>query len=138
MKYKIIDNFLDQQAFDKIQLTMLSSYFPWYLNHSVTFQNPTDEQDGVTNYQFTHTFYTESKPNSEYYDLLLPLLEKIDPAAIVRIKANLIPATADRVIYDFHRDFGTTIQCKTAIFYINDNNGVTVFKDSDEVSSIRK
>jgi hypothetical protein len=136
MSYEIIDNFLGEEEFAKIQSTMLSSNFPWYLNHSVTFNCPTHEQDSVMNYQFTHTFYTDSRPNSEHYILLQPLLKKLDPAAIVRIKANLIPVTADRIVYDFHRDFGTIINCKTAVFYINNNNGVTIFKDGGEVESV--
>jgi hypothetical protein len=133
MDIKIIDNFLEEEEFTKLQTAMLDSYgFPWYYNNGVV--TPVKDNDHINNYQFTHLFYDNYQPNSEYFPLLSALIKKISPTAIVRIKANLNPVTETPIVYDFHVDF--PFKCKTAIFYLNTNNGVTILDDGTELDSV--
>jgi hypothetical protein len=130
MKYKIIDNFLDDASFKNIKSQMLGSYFPWFYNDMKT-----DYLESLYNFQFTHVFYDNYKPNSNMFDLLTPLIQKIKPSALIRIKANLTPVTDNVIVYDYHVDYND-INCKTAIFYLNTNNGSTIFKNGTKINSL--
>lgn len=133
---KIIDNFLQYEDVKKIQDTMIGSdcNFPWYFNDSIVYNNNEEKKD-ISCYQFTHKFYCDHKPNSDYIHILDIIIEKINPSALVRIKANLLPHTQEKRINHFHIDILNFLG-KTAIFYVNTNNGKTIFQDGSEVDSI--
>lgn len=130
MEVIVNDNFLDNSQFQQIKETMLGHYFPWHYNSLKT-----NDSTSLYNFQFTHLFYDNSRPNSNYFEMLSPLITRINPASILRIKANLTPITKDIVEYDFHLDY-SDVKCKTAIFYINENNGYTLFKDGSKIESV--
>jgi hypothetical protein len=135
MNISVIDNFLDADSFKQLQTVMLeNSEFPWYVSNGVV--KPIDDRsnDFLENYQFTHLFYDNFKPNSEYYGYLTKLIEKINPDALIRIKANLNPVSSQQITYDFHVDM-PKIKCKTAVFYINSNNGYTIVGD-EKIASV--
>ena len=50
---------------------------------------------------------------------------------ISEIRANLLFKTKKHMQSDFHLD--KTFFCKTAIFYINTNNGYTLLKDNTKI-----
>jgi len=129
MEVIVRDNFLNSIEFNEIKDTMLGHYFPWHYNSMKT-----NDLSSLYNFQFTHLFYDNHRPNSNYFDLLTPLIDKINPASILRIKANLTPITDTIIDYDLHLDY-SDIQCKTAIFYINNNNGYTMFADGNKILS---
>jgi hypothetical protein len=131
-KIEIIDNFLPLDEFKKIQEAVVSQYFPWYLNTNVI--DLPEERDHLYNYQLVHTFYKEWRPFSDHIHHLDDLVKKINPLAIIRMKANLNPVTEKRIIHGMHIDY--LEPCKTGIFYINTNNGITVFDDGTEVESV--
>ena len=129
---KIIDNFLDDDEFNIIQQYYLNDSFTWHLNDSIA-----NKRQGIDQYQFTHTFFDISKPSLQNYSSFLqPLLLKLKPQYIFRIKANLRPRTTQGVLSDYHVDMSLNQQ--TAIFYLNTNNGYTKFQenDYDDVKSI--
>jgi hypothetical protein len=128
MKYTVIDNFLEKEDFLNVKnQIVLSDNFPWYVTRDVT-------GEGDDDYYLTHLFYKQYMPNSSLYDLLKPLIEKIKPQAIIRIKANFYPTTLKLVKHNYHTDFG--IVHKGCIFYLNSNDGKTIFKDGTEIDSI--
>lgn len=126
MSIKIIDNFLPNDYFEKLQSTILGPFFPWHFNNGIV--SPYDE-----NFQFTHMFYGDFEPKSNYFGMIFPIIEKFNPSSIVRSKANLLVKTDQLVQYDFHSDHH---DCITAILYVNSNNGKTIFKDGNEVESV--
>jgi hypothetical protein len=132
MSIEVIDNFLERTDFEIIQQELLGSYFPWYYNNSVTYDNPDNNQ--LIDFQFTHTFYVESKITSDWFYLMNGLLKKINPSKILRIKANLNTISSNIFQYDMHVDFDNFLG-KTAIFYVNSNNGYTVFENGLKVGS---
>jgi hypothetical protein len=95
------------------------------------------QDDFLENYQFTHTFYKDYTPVSGYMNVIAPLVLKINPLGLMRIKANLGPIRKDKVRFTYHTDFnGFETGTKTAIYYVNTNNGTTVFKDGTEIQSV--
>ena len=135
LNYEVIDNFLPEGEANQIKYTLMNDeYFPWYCNHTVVDRI---HEDFLENYQFTHTFYKDYTPVSSYMALVAPLVEKINPLAIMRIKANLGPIRQTRVEFPYHTDFkGVEFGTKTAIYYVNTNNGVTILKDGTEIESV--
>jgi hypothetical protein len=137
MKYKVIDNLLPVDEFRLIQERMLSTDFPWYYNTSVN-QAYGNILDNTGDFQFTHVFYKDFRPNSdEFINVMWPVLQRIQPASIIRIKANLLTKESTIVEHGLHTDIpDLKIPCKTAIFYINTNNGYTIFEDGTKINSL--
>ena len=133
MNIEIIDNFLDKEDFENIKNTMLSSDFPWFYNKTKVSE---DEEYNLNNFQFGHRFYYHYAISSSFFNLLNPIIEKLDPISIARIKANLTMRTQDILEYGYHTDYSTSTNLKTAVFYLNTSNGYTKFKDGDLVDSI--
>ena len=129
---KIIDKFLDEDSFQIISNYLLSENFTWYYNDSIA-----ELKQGFDQFQFYHTFFDISKPSqTNWSNFLQPLLTKLNPKYIFRIKANLRPRTTQGVLSPYHTDMDLNQQ--TAIFYINTNNGYTKFQDNtlDDVPSV--
>ena len=124
---KIVDNFLPKDIFKNLKDTFLSNNFPYFYNSGKVNKSDSD-------FQFTHILFENNKINSNYFDLLLPVINKLDCKSIIRIKTNLTTKTEIIKPFIFHNDFD--FKCTTSIFYINSNNGKTLFKDGSEVNSI--
>jgi len=121
-KMKVINNFLEKEDLLKIQSTLLdSTYFPWYLQNGVSFPG-----DG---FQFTHLFYRD-EINSGYFYMLKPILNKLKIKKLLRIKANFSAKTHKLIEYGHHVDYEN---CTTSIFYVNSNNGYTIFKKNKKI-----
>ena len=134
--YKIYDNFLPEDAHDMISTIMLSSNFPWYYQDSILGNSyHTTSISSIDDYAFAHVFYDNNTQNSQLYTILDPILKKINPLSILRIKANLYPKTETILEHDYHTDYDN-VKFKTGIYYINTSNGKTIFKDGLEVESI--
>jgi len=128
---KVSKNYLDNTSFSNIKETLLSPYFPWYYNEGVVKIN-----DGQS--QLVHTFFDKDNGyiNSNYFQIIQPILNKFKIFTLLRIKANLTLKTDNHVEYGFHNDYSKNDNCKitTAIFYVNTNNGYTIIEDKKVVS----
>jgi len=118
---EIIDDYLPQDIFNKLQELLLSGGFPWFYNDYIVEQTP-------INYQFVHTF----KPDSPYTKLITPLFVKIKPKEIMRCKLNLRPITQQPEQSPYHIDQTKYPKYKIAIYYINTNNGYTIFEHNKQ------
>lgn len=124
---KVIDNFVDNENF--IKLKHLVKTLPWFYNDYKVSLN-----DG--NYQLTHIFYEDYKPNSDFLVDLNPITKKLNMRAVVRIKANLTFKDESIKQYEMHKDFDDCLsEQKTAIYYLNTNNGKTIFENGEEIMS---
>jgi len=135
MNFKILDNFLNPSDFQNLKNFMIyDGDFSWQIRMGVSEQR---KDDG---YFLTHSFYDNFKPSSEHFSILFPILKKLDPLSIIRIKANFYPTTKKIVYHDFHVDFldidDSPISCKGCLLYLNTNNGKTIFEDGTEIESI--
>ena len=122
---KITDNFLNKSEFENINKTFHLSNFPWYFM-------PFKVHEGDENYQFYHLFSAKGKVHSKHFNILHPVLKKLGVKEIIRIKANLTLKQRDHIKSDMHIDFK---DCKTAIYYLNTNNGYTLFDKGDKIHS---
>ena len=94
-------------------------------------------KDTLNEYQFTHTFYKEYVVYSQFFPIVAPLIEKLNPECVIRIKANLNPRTDVRHTFPYHVDFlSKSSDRKTAIYYVNSNDGVTILEDGTEIESV--
>lgn len=118
---KIINNFLPDEVFKKVQDFHFSVNFPWYLQNGVNTFN-----DG--HHQFMHTFYVENKVNSDDFKIIEPVIEKLKVKKLIRAKSNLLCRTKKIIEHGFHIDFSSK-DIRTAIFYLNNTNGYTLFKN---------
>jgi hypothetical protein len=130
----VYDNFLDIQYYHSLFKTLYEeSEFDWYLNRSI--DHDTDFLD-CCKIQFTHHFFKETTgpTDSPFLHLIDPIIKKLKPKKISRIKANLLPYTENLRINTFHIDGNN--HTKTAIYYINTNNGYTIFEDDTKINSL--
>tara|TARA_R100001440_G_scaffold20643_1_gene34314 strand:- start:664 stop:1149 length:486 start_codon:yes stop_codon:yes gene_type:complete len=127
--FKIKDNFLDLDQHIILKAILESDNFPWFYTKGKVFKT---EKPKLFDYQFNHIFYIDDNINSNHFDRLKPLLEKIDYKSLIRIKANLNPISNKIVEFDSHND--QNFKCKSAIYYVNNNNGFTMIGD-DKVES---
>tara|TARA_B100000287_G_C20656218_1_gene788646 strand:+ start:813 stop:1319 length:507 start_codon:yes stop_codon:yes gene_type:complete len=132
---EIIDNFLSKYQFESLEKDILGTSFPWYFNRYATGKRYEDIS------QFTHTFYDNRSPwngiGSNWYNIVEPFIIKLGAKTIYRIKANLNPRTFIHRNTGYHVDFkDNDPPHKTAVFYVDTNNGWTQFKKGGKVKSI--
>ena len=145
---KIEDNFLGQKDFDGLQTLMMGENFAWYFRSRYYANVPSDpsyiglkEEDVLDQFQFTHRFYEDKIPQSPYMEQLNCFLDLLQPVAIFRIVGNLLTRLPSIVKNPFHTDMPFLLEEKleqwtTSIFYVNTNNGYTVFEDGTKVESV--
>ena len=137
-KIKIEDNFLKQENFDEVKKNLTGKHFPWFISNFIDFENDVPDK-----FQFTHVFYFGGAPQSSYMELANYLVKAIQPLSVYRIKANLLTKTPNIVENVFHVDIGNLEnspeilkQWTTSIFYVNTNNGYTLFENGTKVESV--
>ena len=114
--HKVIDNFLEEQDFLKIKTKLLSPDFPWYYNDTMT---------GTDNCFFHHHIYSKHRIWSDVFNLCEPLIKKLKVSALFELRANLVVAKEKQWECEWHYDFNHK-KGKTAILYLNNNNGFTL------------
>ena len=124
------DNFLNDIYFQGLVKEFTSDLLPWYLQHHVSIEN-----DG--HIQMTHNIYKDSRPTSNAFDLMMPLIKQLNICALIRIKLNLLYRTEKTLEHGWHIDISDAPKiAKTAVLYLNTNNGYTKFEDGTKVESI--
>ena len=141
MSIIILDNVFPDSYIDILYKTLSGYDFHWVLNNGYV-----NVDDG--GYQLVHMFYQGFEPKSKHFNLLEPILQKIQAFSIVKIKANLTWKTHLPIKTNFHTDIqesGRFIgknskemieKMKTFIFYVNSNDGYTEFENGEIVKSV--
>ena len=90
--FDIEDEYLDAKSLCILQEEMTSDRFNWNLSTKVEdraldmlFPNV-----GLWNWQLCNVMYSNGRPLTDEYDLVLPLINRIAPRALIRVKANLV------------------------------------------------
>lgn len=132
---KITDNYLPDKEFNNLKNIIMGKGFPWFFNDVVVNDH---EVNDIEIFQFVHPFYENDRGwVNEGKLYLTSLLKKIDPYKILRIKANLNTYKPIPNSENFHEDFPNFIKPYfSSIFYLNTNNGYTLFKNGMKVESV--
>ncbi len=75
--------------------------------------------------------------NMSMFQVLSPIIDKLNPISLFRIKANLgLPENLQSISHedtlhtdDYHCDPPNKCSMITGIYYVNSNNGYTIFED---------
>ena len=133
---KVIDNFLPSYEFSIIQKVLLEDpAFPWYYTDCIN-------RVGDGYFQFVHSFYEinsyyEKIVSPDNYGKMFSGVERLlDYPKWRRIKGNVNPKTFFKRFTGWHSDFPTLPSAKTAILYVNTNNGGTRFKKGGMVKCV--
>ena len=128
------DNYLSEEEYQALFSVVNSENFPWYFNPYRDYGH--ERESNLEAFQFVHIFYHDDTPTSSLFNHLKPLLSKIKHNTLVRIKLNLNPYSQKLIVGAYHRD--KTFKCKGAIYYLNTNNGYTLFeKGKEKTSSVK-
>jgi len=128
MIFKEYNNFLSQDFFEKLKDVIMDQDFPWRRRDHMT----DDSKDKMF---FTHAFYNNMLPLSEFYPLyIIPILEKLQAEAPLQVRANMSISALFKAS-QWHRDY--QFKCKTAILYLNDCDGGTDLKINNKIIFIK-
>ena len=147
----IKDNFLNKSEYNDLHNFILGTgetvngytqQFPWFFNSPKVLGSDMDY-----NFQFVHNVIQNGKIDSPVtFEVLKPLLNKLKPKGLIRIKLNLTTKTSKIIKYPLHRDINVKYEkdidqlkkdnYKVAIFYMNSNNGYTYFENKKKVKSV--
>lgn len=121
---EIIDNFLEEDDFNLIKNIFLGETINWFYSKNI--------QQDIKETEFGHNFlchmiYRNDQITSQHFQMLQPVLEKLNPKALIRIKANMYLNQGKYIIHRSHQDF--PFEHKTALYYLNTNNGHTIIGD---------
>ena len=142
-KIEVIDSFMDDEDYDKLLKTMYwNREFRWTASRCLSAES--FEPDPKFNIQFTHLFYSNGNTSgpgeifSDHYNLVEPIVSKLDGDILVKIKANFTVNRNQKYKQGFHVDMPSVLTGigKTAIFYVNETNGGTLFKTDQYVDGI--
>jgi len=127
---KVYDDFLSESEFAPIKDFFLGFDITWRWcgNKSRT------GVDDLDNYQFYHLIYEDGEVKSDAAQLLFPILNKVNSGRLLRAKVNCNPRNARILKYGLHID--QSVDCTTAIYYINSNDGFTEFENGDTIESV--
>ena len=135
---KIYDNFLDAKTFNEIQQQCVSD-LTWSYDNTVANRFNTDTVcEEKYDWQMVHMFYNHPFNISEFFHIINPIVQKINPVIMYRAKLNLNPSTDEIIEHGYHQDYQPEDTGKiftSAVFYLNTNNGYTKFKDGTKIES---
>ena len=140
MKYKVIDNFLDKEYFDTLfnlftdKVSQGCPEMSWYLQSDIENigKRKLEKEDKL--FYMTHIIYDNNKPNSDHYETMIPLLDKLKTKCLIRIKANLYPNTEKLHEHQMHTDY--LFLHSGAILSLNTCDGYTKLKDGTKIDSV--
>jgi hypothetical protein len=138
---KIIDDFLPEPLFERLNNAVTSFDFPWFYLKDTTYRNKYSDNEALWDDGFSCLIYLQKvDENFEFkcpaYDEFVPLLAHCEFAlgseykmnALARVKANLTTTSITEEPFEPHVD-QPDVAMKTAILYMNDSSGPTYIYD---------
>ena len=155
--YKIIDNALDGETYRDLKAYFESNTFNWYHYETVNgireyddledkrkhLNLPTDwpnqnlsEEELNYDFMLGHKVYADNLlyTNETTWNKIRPIMNMLQMKSLIRCAVNYHPRTHTRLNHSYHTDF--PFKQKGALFYINDNDGLTVLEDGTEIESV--
>jgi hypothetical protein len=124
--YEIIDNLLTEEEYGYIEAALTDDKgFPWFYGDG---QNVEKDDSPY----FYHVLYVNNRPNSQWFDFVQPILDKIKCQSLIQCRANCVVKMTNGVNKPHVDNYSDSMSHKTAVFYIGDCNGATVLLDGEE------
>ena len=136
---QVHDNFLKQTEHEALYNVFGTQDVNWYYNDFIN--SPMDD-DSDYNFQFVHPMYHYDESGttlikSPYKKLIDPILSKLNVQILLRMKFNMNTRTNEIIESNFHVDNSTSPNAyKIAIFYLNSNDGYTLFECGRRIESV--
>ena len=134
---EVTDDYLPKEQFREVEAHLMGALWPWYFNGFIDSEDEGEVND-PSKFQFTYAFFHQKNWVNSGEKVIWPLTQKINPIAWLRIKANLNVWTPEHRTNTFHVDqIGMgEVPFYTSIYYVNTNNGKTLFEDGTEVANV--
>ena len=127
-EYKVIDNFLPNDVFDKILCNLYQADISWKCNHCTS-----NDLDVKGDFYFIHMIYHMTIKDEKSIKTIGEILDKLNIKALIRVKMNLYTRTEFLQHHKDHTDYPYTH--KGALFSLNTCDGCTVI-DGKEIASV--
>tara|TARA_R100000963_G_C4586549_1_gene65401 strand:+ start:89 stop:589 length:501 start_codon:yes stop_codon:yes gene_type:complete len=124
IKYKIHKDFLEKTFFNQFQKFIFSYGIAWFWE--------AHQHNSKDRGFFRHSFYLQHEPRSPHYvPFIVPILQKLKCKMVSNIRANCLVKDHKPYTSTFHCD--RSYNCKTAILYMNTNNGYTLLGEKEKI-----
>ena len=143
---KVFDNLLDENFQNEIEKILTDNWFPWHFNKSANVDllvEKNGDQNTKEYPQFTHIFFNNQSPNSDFFDLSYTILncfflsQGVEIEKLIRIKSNLVLKDSSYPCDNYstpHIDADETHS--TLIYYVTDSDGPTyVFNETQQATN---
>ena len=122
---EVIDNYLDDETFKQMENIMVQTKFDLHYTEDITTHLGSDNPY----FYFCHNFYLHKTfETSQFFDICIPLLRKLEPTAILRIKGNMYINQGIGVVeHSEHKDY--EFSHFGGLFSINTCDGYTRIGD---------
>ena len=134
---EVIDNFLPDAAHQRFFRLIKSNTFPWFLSEVLETEYHPIECSEDDNYQFSYIFCSSRDGvlrKGRFFEDAFPFFQKLVPRNVLMIKANLTLRTDKIIEHGMHVDHH--FHSKTAVYYVNSNDGYTKFETGEVVESV--
>ena len=131
-KPEVIDNYLPLDDYRELFMFVAGQDYTWQFTLK---GDPAQYEDQSDNWQFVHPLYYDFKPVCDDAHIVGKIIRRLDPFALTRMKINCTPKADSIREFDMHTDEENHIG-NTAIYYLNTNNGYTIFEDGTKVESV--
>jgi hypothetical protein len=140
-KIVVLEDVLSENDYNNLYDVVNSrTSFPWYFVNHYHNLSMLDDNNDISTHGFVHNFFDDNTVYSNNIGILDPILNKLAehfdcPVTPVRMKINMTLNVGKQVQQYPHIDKGEAIgnrNFKTAIFYVNDSDGDTLFFSDKE------
>ena len=139
---KKLKNPLSEQQANDIEQIVSGRFFPWYYLNNV---HNVENSNSIT-YGFIHNVINEGRENSDLCDVAKSITYSVADAAGVKVDSifhlrfNMLTKQAEEIKPHFHIDLSQNFyennphlgKHYSALYYIHDSDGCTVFEESKQ------
>jgi hypothetical protein len=135
-----LDKFIPKGLQDDIEKVVAGLEFPWYYRPSTLYVGKNTSSGSPKDFQFTHNFFQEDERNSEYFEVVKPIMYFVEHnfgtqiKNLLRVKANLLTnsvLTETELEQQVHIDHSSD-NFYSLIYYVIDSDGDTVIYDPEK------
>jgi hypothetical protein len=132
---QVVDQAIDSASFEALRSAVEQPLFPW--EHSAILKGEFPHISADDNRQDVHGLFLWHQGKvfrSPYLPLVAPLIAQFEPCRLIKAKLNRTRSRDRHIEYGLHVDTHRS-GALTVVFYLNDNNGYTLFEDGSRVMS---